>query len=151
MIFVAERSIYWGNRIEGSNVVGVNDPAYVWHLPEGADGGMFDSYILLQNPGGNVTTVDVELFFEGYGKVTFPADLRPVLPAYARRTLDMSYWLGVLEQREGVPAKTFVGRSFSTRVKVFQGDPIVVEHSLYWDFKPGTLWRSGGSSFGIPQ
>ncbi len=31
-------------------MIGVNAPAMVWSLPEGADGGMFDTYTLIANP-----------------------------------------------------------------------------------------------------
>jgi hypothetical protein len=63
--------------------------------------------------------------------------------------MDMSYWLPLLEARE---QRQLVGRSFSTRVSVFQQTgPIVVEHALYWNFVPGLLWRSGGASVGIPH
>lgn len=148
--FMAERSIYWSNRIEGTNVIGAMAPARSWHLPEGSDGGQFDSYILIQNPSAETTTVDVTLFVQGYGRVTFPASVRPVLAPFSRMTLDMSFWLKQLEQL-GEPAGSLVGKSFATHVRVVSGAPVVVEHALYWNFQPGVLWQSGAASLGIPD
>jgi hypothetical protein len=147
--FLAERSIYWGNRVEGSNVIGVNTPAMVWSLPEGGDGGMFDTYTLIANPNFAPVQLDVTFYFDDDLRVTVPEDLRPTVPARGRLTMDMSYWLPLLEARE---QRQLVGRSFSTRISVFQQTgPIVVEHALYWNFVPGLLWRSGGASVGIPH
>ncbi len=147
--FLAERSIYWGGRVEGSNVIGVNTPAMVWSLPEGGDGGVFDTYTLIANPNFAPVQLDVTFYFDDGTQVTVPEDLRPTVPARGRLTMDMSHWLPLLEARE---QRQLVGRSFSTRVSVFQQTgPVVVEHALYYNFVPGLLWRSGGASVGIPH
>ena len=131
-------------------MIGVNAPAMVWSLPEGADGGLFDTYTLIANPNQIPVTLDVTLFFDDGTQVTVPEGFRPVVPARGRLTMDMgSYWLPLLQAHE---QRQLVGRSFSTRISVYQQTaPIVVEHALYWNFVPGLLWRSGGASVGIPH
>jgi hypothetical protein len=148
--FLAERSIYWGGRVEGTNVIGVNAPAFVWSLPEGSDGSAFDTYTLIANPNFHDVALDITFFFDDGTQVTVPDDLRPTVPARSRLTMDVSgHWLKLLQAREG---RELVERSFSTRISVFQQTgPVVVEHALYWDLQPGTFWRSGGASVGIPH
>jgi hypothetical protein len=148
--FLAERSVYWGGRVEGSNVIGVNAPAFVWSLPEGSDSSLFDTYTLIANPNFHAVELDVTFFFDDGVQVTIPENLRPVVPARGRLTLDMSgWWLPLLQQREG---RQLVGKSFSTRISVYQQTgPVIVEHAVYWNLQPGILWRSGGASVGIPH
>ena len=44
------------------------------------------------------------------------------------------------------------GRSFSTKVNVLSGDPVVAEEAMYWQWDGATnFWRSGAATFGIPQ
>ena len=106
--FVAERSIYWGHgRVEGTNTVGVNTTSGEWNLPEGVAGGNFETFLLLGNPWGVPSVVDLSLQIEGYGQVTLPPSLRKTVPAAGRLTLYMPQVLRELEQAEGVPLGTF--------------------------------------------
>ncbi len=147
--FLAERSIYWGNRVEGTNTIGSPGIAAEWHLPEGASGGMFDTFLMLLNPTNTPVTIDMTLYVEGIGQITLPETMRPVLQPTSRLTLNMKDVLHELEPLVGIP---LVGHSFSTRVKVFGAGQIVAEHAIYWNFVDGqTYWRSGGASMGIPH
>ena len=101
--FLAERSIYWGaGRVEGTNVIGASSAANEWHFPEGASGGLFDTYLLLANPGANDTTVRLTLFIEGVGRFTASqAELLKTVRAGSRVTIYMNEFLSALETAEG--------------------------------------------------
>jgi hypothetical protein len=149
--FLAERSIYWGNRVEGSNTVGALGPANEWHLPEGSTAAAFFTYAMVANPNPFPVPIDVSVYVEGIGKFTMSN--RPVVPAFARLTLDMRAIMSQLEAESGYPIHA---TSFSTRIAVPSGsDPgvgIVVEHAMYWNYIDNkTYWRSGGASMGIPR
>ena len=85
----------------------------------------------------------------GWNKVRFPA---PV-PAGSRLTLYMNDFLTKVELEEQLAPGTLKGKSFSTRLTVTEGPPIVAEEALYWlrDTAPNGYWRAGAASFGIPQ
>jgi len=152
--FLAERSIYWGpGRVEGTNVMGAIGAAREWHLPEGATGGMFKNYVMLQNPMPQFGVfVDISLFVEGHPRrITLPENERIFLPASSRLTIDGHDLLARAERADGLPPGTLAGRSYSVRARVFGGGVIVAEHVLYWNFIDGnTYWRSGAASLGIP-
>jgi hypothetical protein len=151
--FLAERSIYWGNRVEGTNTVGAIAPANEWHLPEGSTAAAFFTYAMVMNPNPFPVPIDVSVYVEGVGRFTLPVEQRPVIPAFARVTLDMRSIMNTLEQLSGYPIHA---TSFATRIAVPSGsDPgqgIVVEHAMYWNYVDNkTYWRSGGASMGIPR
>ncbi len=151
--FLAERSIYWGaGRVEGTNVIGASAAASEWHFPEGSSGGQFDTYLLLANPGSNDATVRLTLFIEGVGRFTAsqPELLRTVR-AGQRLTIYMNDFLTALETAEGRPVGSLRGKSFSTRVNVLSGDPVVAEEAIYWQRDGANFWRAGSAAFGIPQ
>jgi hypothetical protein len=149
-VFLAERSIYWGNRVEGTNTIGSPAPAAEWHLPEGSTAGQFDTYVMLMNPNDHAVAVDATVYVEGYGQFTLPPANRPVLAAFSRQTFNMKDVLGALQQLSGAPVQF---SSFSLRIAVPGGqDKIVAEHAIYWNFVDGkTYWRSGAASMGIPH
>jgi hypothetical protein len=151
--FLAERSIYWGpGRVEGTNVIGASTAANEWHFPEGASGGAFDTYLLLANPGTNDATVRLTLFVEGVGRFTATQpELLKTVRAGSRRTIYMNDFLTALETAEGRPVGSLRGKSFSMKVNVVSGDPVVAEEALYWNFDGGNFWRAGSAAFGIPQ
>jgi hypothetical protein len=151
--FLAERSIYWGpGRVEGTNVIGASTAADTWHFPEGASGGAFDTYLLLANPGSNDATVRLTLFIEGVGRFTASQpELLKTVRAGSRLTIYMNDFLTALETAEGRPVGSLRGKSFSIRVNVLSGDPVVAEEALYWNFDGANFWRAGSAAFGIPQ
>ena len=142
--FLAERSIYWGaGRVEGTNVIGASAAASEWHFPEGSSGGQFDTYLLLANPGSHDATVRLTLFIEGVGRFTAsqPELLRTVR-AGQRLTIYMNDFLTALETAEGRPVGSLRGKSFSTRVNVLSGDPVVAEEAIYWQRDGANFWRA---------
>ena len=152
-VFMAERSIYWGaGRVEGTNVIGASAASAEWHFPEGASGGAFDTFLLLANPGDDDATVRLTLFIEGVGRFTASQpELLKTVRAGSRLTIYMNQFLTDLETAEGRPAGSLRGRSFSTRVNVIAGDPVVAEESMYWQPDGANFWRAGSAAFGIPQ
>jgi hypothetical protein len=150
-LFLAERSIYWGNRVEGTNTIGAVFPAAVWDLPEGSTTGSFDTYTMLLNPNDHAVTVNVTVYIEGLAGLPFTMPANSViLPAFSRLTLGMRDVLNVLQAQAG--GIQIVNSSFATRVSSVGGDPIVAEHAIYWNFVGGNIyWRSGGASLGIPR
>ena len=72
-----------------------------WHFPEGASGGLFDTYLLLANPGTNDSTVRLTLFIEGVGRFTaFQPELLRTVRAGSRVTIYMNEFLSALETAE---------------------------------------------------
>jgi hypothetical protein len=150
--FLAERSIYWGNRVEGTNTMGSPAPAAMWDLPEGSTTGSFDTYAMLLNPNDHPVNLNVTLFIEGYGAYTLPQGVIVTLDPFSRRTFNMKDVLAALQASDSSLPPAVRASSFSTRVSTVGGDPIVAEHVIYWNFVDGiTYWRSGGGSMGIPH
>jgi hypothetical protein len=151
--FIAERSIYWGANgwVEGTNVMGATTGAADWTIPEGTETGDFDAFVLILNPTDAAVSVDVIVYIEDKGRFTAPFHLRPVIPAMARKTINMRVFLTEMEQAAGFPPGTLSDTSFSTRVIATQGQPIVVEHALYYMFDGPNRWRTGSAAFGVPR
>jgi len=150
--FIAERSIYWGASawVEGTNVIGSPYVAGDWHVPEGTEGGDFDSFLLIFNPGDFAVTADLIVYVEDLGRFTAPVHLRPVIPAKTRKTINMYTFLTQMEQAGGLAPGSLTTRSFSTRVRSLS-DGIVVEHALYRTLDGANRWRTGSASFGVPR
>ena len=131
LAFLAERSIYWGaGRVEGTNVIGASSAASEWHFPEGASGGLFDTYLLLANPGTNDSTVRLTLFIEGR---------RPLHRVAARAAEDGARRLAPDHLHERVPLRARDGRRPCGRQPARQ----VVQHQ-----DRGAERRSGGRGRG---
>ena len=55
---VAERAVYVDNRRkDGTDSIGVTEPALKWYLAEGATAGGFETWVLVQNPGSDEAQV----------------------------------------------------------------------------------------------
>lgn len=110
---VAERSLYRNSRREGQCSVGTTAAAGNYYLAEGTSAWGFTTYVLVQNPSAQPTTVNVT-FMTPAGAVSQPAF---VMPASSRRTIRVN---DVLPDTD-----------FSTRVTGSR--PIIAERSMYWD------------------
>jgi hypothetical protein len=116
---VAERSMYFnymGKYPGGHTSAGALAPANTWFLAEGCTAYNFDTYVLVQNPGG--TAASVKMTFLGTGGKTQQIEFS--VPPYARHTVAVGTVKG-MEQAE-----------FSTRVDA--SAPVVVERSMYFDY-----------------
>lgn len=123
---VAERAMYWDSRRGGHSSIGVSSPSSQWFLAEGSTDWGFDTYILLQNPGGNDATVDLKLL--GANGFVEANDIR--LPAGSRFTFI---------------ARDAVGSTdFSTWVE--SDEDIICERSMYWNNGTG---KAGHDTVGV--
>lgn len=129
---VVDRTMSWGGGYGSHAETAVIAPSTTWYLAEGAIGGRFSLYYLLQNP--NPTTV--------VAKVTY---LRRFLPAVskdvtiapkARKTIDVS--------SEGLASPDDI----SGVIEVQGGGPIIAERAMYRSV-PGQLYGAGHESAGV--
>ena len=117
-IFV-QRSVYFDQEgAQGStSTVGSVCPDFDWYFSEGYTGGLFDTYILVQNPGDRAS--EVTLTFQlPPGANAEPYTME--VPPFSRRTVDLSDLPGL--------ASTDV----STRIAATQ--PVVAERAMYFDY-----------------
>jgi hypothetical protein len=133
---VAERTMYWPNNpgpwYGSHNSAGLTELAPRWGMAEGEVGGATGAktYVLLANPG--TTSADVTLTF--YRENGLPAlSMARTVPAASRVTIDC--------------ADAGLGDGERFGVAVFSGQPIAVEHSLYWN-TGGIFWSSGSNEQG---
>jgi hypothetical protein len=123
---VCERAMYWNNRIEGHDSIGVTEPSTVWYLPEGCTLDGFEEWACLQNPSDGPASV----------QVTYMTDTGPVsrpqieLPPRSRYTVDVNSDVGQ--------------KNVST--KVTSSIPIVAERAMYWDGRRGGHCSIGTTS-----
>ncbi len=102
-------------------------PATDWYVAEGATAYGFETYLLIQNPGGAAATVEVT-YLTPHG----PVPKAPLLvPAQSRRTI--------------IVAADLPGAEVSTRIRSDQ--PVVVERAMYWRGSDGS-WREGHAVVG---
>ncbi len=122
---VCERSIYWNNRIEGTDSIGTTTPAKSWYLAEGCTTYPFETWVCIQNPS-LTSTANVDItYMTSHGVVTKPT---LTVGAGQRKTLDVSKDVGQCD--------------VSTRLVSDQN--IVCERAMYWDGR-----RGGHASIGV--
>jgi hypothetical protein len=127
---VCERSMYWGNRIEGHSTIGTTSLSKTWYFAEGSTDYGFETFVLLGNPGGSKVKATVHYLFPDGTSTAREHDIAP----HSRVTVD---------------AATDVGaRDFS--VKIDAGDPgIVAERSMY--HRNNGIRRCGTGTIGAKQ
>ena len=120
---ICERSMYWNNRIEGTDSIGVMEPNTTWLLPEGCTDYGFEEYLCVQNPTASTATVDIT-----YNTTTGPQSRQPLqVPAKSRQTIRVN--------DEVKPT--------NVSTVAISDKQIVVERAMYWDGR-----RGGHSSIG---
>jgi hypothetical protein len=112
---IAERSVYWNNRNGGHNSTGVSAPARQWYMAEGSTNGGFETWILVQNPGDQPSSVSVTYMTDS-GQQGGP---NLTLPAHSRKTINVA---------DTVPNNWNV----STKVTVTSGESVIAERAVYW-------------------
>jgi len=114
---ICERSMYfnYNGYIGGHNAMGVTEPATQWYLAEGYTAQGYDTFVLIQNPGNEKASVDVNLLRkDGHvGKVSF------VLPARSRKTIKVDDVAG------------FEAAEVSTEVR--SDVDVIAERAMYFD------------------
>lgn len=116
---VAERSMYFRylDKYGGGHVsAGSTAPSPDWFLAEGCTAYGFDTYVLVQNPGGEAAQVGLKFLKED----ATTAELAFVVPALARYTVAVDIVAGM------------EAAQFSTEVHASR--PVVVERSMYFDY-----------------
>jgi len=109
---VCERSMYWGNRVEGHSTIGTTSLSKTWYFAEGSTDYGFETFVLLGNPGGSKVKATVHYLFPDGTSAAREHDIAP----HSRVTVNAASDVGA--------------RDFS--VKIDAGDPgIVAERSMY--------------------
>lgn len=125
---IAEQTEYfnYGGRRGGHASIGAASPLKEWYFAEGYTGGMFDTYLLLFNPGAGYTKTTVTFFPEGAAPVVQEYNL----PPFYRGT--------ILEN--AVPGLASTGVS----CKVSSQQPIAAERTMYFVIGPMPNGINGG-------
>jgi len=123
---ICERAMYWQNKIEGHDSIGITSLSPTWYLPEGCTGFGYEEWVCLQNPSDTEAQVNV----------TYMTDSGPIakapftMPPNSRETIDVRSDIGE--------------RNVSTKVEA--SSPIAAERAMYWDNR-----RGGHCSIGTNQ
>jgi hypothetical protein len=135
---IAERPMYFNykpgvlNWNGGSDVMGALAPAPTFYFAEGTCRPGFDPYITIQNPGAVDAAVKIT-YMKGDGSTL---DQTITVPAHSRSTVTVKQTLG-----EGDDA----AHDFSSQVQCTNGQEIIAERPMYFNYKPGVLNWNGGS------
>ena len=111
---IAERSVYWNNRKGGHESLGVSNPSKNWYLAEGSTAGGFETWILVQNPGGSSASVNLSYMTEK-GQVAGP---HLNLPPHSRQTVNVA---------------SVVPNTWSVSTRVTSKQPVIAERAVYWN------------------
>jgi len=137
-VTLCERAVYWRPSpgspwAVGHDAAGVNDPAPVWYLAEGATDLGFETFVLVQNPG--VAEVHVDFALQTGGGELSPPDLQNVaIPPGSRRTFNLGAYVTTTD--------------VSTRVQCRDGE-VICERAVYWRPSPGSPWAVGHDAAGV--
>jgi serine protease len=114
---ICERSMYWNNRIEGTDSIGVQSPSYTWYLAEGSTNYGYETFVLVQNPTTRRANVTVTYMTTSgpVQKPTFAVD------ANSRYSINVA---------DDLPAEDM---SF----KVVADQRVIAERSMYWSGRRG--------------
>jgi hypothetical protein len=111
---IAERAVYWNNRIEGHDSIGATTPAKTWYFAEGCTGAGFETWVLVQNPNSLPAKVRLT-YMTPTGPVTGPKE---TIAANSRKTFNMA---------ETVPGV------YEVSTKVTSNVPVITERAMYGD------------------
>ena len=130
---VADRTMKWGHDGYGAHAeTSVPAPATAWYLAEGATGGPFSLFYLLQNPGSSPVSADISYLF--------PRGLRPIVKTYMLAPFSRTtVWVDTEHDRL---------RDTDVSAIVRATGPIVVERAMYLD-RANQVWAAGHASAGV--
>jgi photosystem II stability/assembly factor-like uncharacterized protein len=115
---IAERSMYWDNRVGGHDSIGVTETSLNWYLAEGSTNGGFETWVLVQNPGEEDAEVELT-YMTPAGEVPGPA------VSVGRMS------------RESIRVADTVADEWSVSTRVSSDQPVVAERSMYWNGRVG--------------
>jgi hypothetical protein len=119
----------------GHESAGVTAPAEEWFLAEGATGPYFDLFVLVANP--NATAAEVEATY-------LTPDGTTITKAYTvAPTSRFNIWVDYEDAR-------LADTAVSTRLRVTNGVPVLVERAMWWPGSFGT-WHEAHNAFGATQ
>ncbi|MDY6793754.1 MAG: DUF5719 family protein [Actinomycetota bacterium] len=121
---VAERAMYWNDKVGGHCASGVNAPAKEWYLAEGCTAGGYETWILLQNPGDEVAYANIT-YMTGDQETVGP---ELALPPNSRLNVNVGW---------------DVADNWQVSTVVDSSKPIVVERAMYWNDKTAGHCASG--------
>jgi hypothetical protein len=140
---VAERSLYrdvgsamWG---AGTSSIGAPAAAAEWFFAEGLANPVFDTYLLLLNPGTTAADISIEVLRADGAPITLTRTIAP----RSRATVHVNSASAALASSS---------TSFGLAVRSTNGTPIVAERTMWWnDPVRGTRWVEGHTSLGAPE
>jgi hypothetical protein len=116
----------------GSDVVGALAPASVFYFAEGTARPGFDPYFTIQNPGAADAAVKIT-----YMKGDSTTQVQTLtVPAHSRSTVVVKDALGT---------GNTAAYDFSSKVECTNGQSIIAERPMYFNYRPGVLNWNGGS------
>jgi hypothetical protein len=115
---VCERSVYWNDRIEGTDSIGVTAPSQTWYLAEGCTLPPFETWVLIQNPS-NATPAEVNITYMTSNGVIRKEPFQ--VGAGQRTSIDVSKDVG----------------QCNVSTEVDSDQPVVCERAMYWDNRRG--------------
>ena len=122
---VCERAMYWSDRIEGTDSIGVTQPAKTWYLAEGCTLPPFETWVLIQNPS-IATPAKVNITYMTSNGVIQKGTIE--VGAGQRTSIDVSKDVGQC--------------NVSTKVESDKG--VICERAMYWNHR-----RGGHDSIGV--
>jgi hypothetical protein len=141
-LVVVDRTMTWdGGEYGASSESASVQPAATWYFAEGATGGPFDLFYLLQNP--NETPVDLEIKYLralGESPLTKSYHLEP----RSRRTI----WVDEERFPDDGGAPLLSATDAAAVIQVTSGGPILAERAMY-AFASGESFAAGHASAGI--
>jgi hypothetical protein len=121
---IAERAMYWGNRKAGHDAVGVTTAGKQWYMAEGCTANGFETWVLLQNPGGATAHATVTYMNENGAQAGPTVEI----PAHSRKTINVA---------DTLPNDAQVS------TKVTSDQPVIAERSVYWNGRQGGTCETG--------
>jgi hypothetical protein len=125
---------YGQERLGGDVSTGCAAPTGEWYFAEGTCRPGFDSYLCIQNPGSGEAKVEIDYMLGNGGKSAREMTVAPG----ARSTVNAKDHLG-----EGNDE----AHDFSCKVWSTNGQPIIVERPMYFNFKGA--WAGGHNAVGV--
>jgi hypothetical protein len=141
-LVVVDRTMAWdGSEYGASSESASVQPAATWYFAEGATGGPFDLFYLLQNP--NETAVDLEIkYLRALGEP--PLTKTYHLEPRSRRTI----WVDEERFPDDGGSPLLSASDAAAVIQVTSGGPILAERAMY-AFAPGESFSAGHASAGI--
>lgn len=136
---VVERPIYFdyhGKRKGGSVQSGDPSPQKEYYFAEGTTRQEFDSYLCVQNPGGETAEVNIAFMRGDTSNMDLPLSVAP----HSRATVNAGDVLGHADGQAS---------DFSAHVTSKNGVPVVGERAMYFNFQGA--WEGGHCNLGHTQ